>query len=179
MALKSASVLADALKALKPDMSKPAAVKKFVDEIGDYMDEVQAGSTGSKGIFKLNRPAMVSILLGQGPVMDTSWAPKFADAWEAGVLAAAITPGTVVNPAWVGSGSKDIATPGIGAAAIITIPAGKAILMAKLMTAKPTMGAPITIAEAVKAGTEALMFLNIGLSAPPPMAPTPIPAKAQ
>jgi hypothetical protein len=141
------------------------------------MDLLQAGPTGSSGIFALNRPAMIGILMTQEPTATKDWILKFADAWEAGVSGAIIAPATVTNPAWGGSGGVDTLTLPSGAATIVNIPAGKAILMAELSKVKPTVPAPMPLAEAVQKATKTLSFLCIGLS--PGMTPVPIPFTAQ
>jgi hypothetical protein len=179
MALAGIGVLADALFALPKTMSKADGVKNFVDKIGDYMDELQAGPTGSPGIFKLNRPVMVAQLMSVTPVNDKSWVSKLSNAWAAGVAQATITPGTVTvpPPTWIGSGNVDSETLPIGASTITTIPAGKDIMDGILMTATPTMKSPIIIARAVHNATIALSFTCIGKSLL--MVDVPLPFLAQ
>ena len=179
MALKPATVLAKALLDAGYSNVKYTGVKHIVDAIGDHMDQMQAGETGKSGIFALNREVMINILLSQSPVIDSSWVRIFTNAWEAGVEKASIASGTVLNPIWLGSGALDVVTSGIGAGAITNIPAAKKILTSKLLTIKPTKIEPIEFAEAIQLATTMLMYLNIGLSAPPTLSPIPIPAKAQ
>lgn len=174
MALAGASILADAILGIPRTTSKPSGVQAIVDEIGDYMDTVQ-GSGGSPGIFALNRPAMVGILMSQDPVDNSSWVANFANAWEAGVSGALITPGTVSNGAWTSSG-VDVLTPGSGAAAITNISAAKAILESMLMSVGPTMGAPMPMAEAVHEATKSFIFNCIGVATGG--SPVPVPTSA-
>lgn len=179
MSLPSASALKDKIKALAPSTDKAAATQAFVDVIGDFMDQIQAGPTGSPGILKFGRPAMFGILMTLAPVTDGSWMIGFANAWQAGMLTSIVTPGTVSNPAWLGSGNKDILTLPAAAATIPTIAAGFAVLLGKLAAVKPDSGAPQPLADAVHAAALVLIFICIGLGPPIVFPPIPIPIPAQ
>lgn len=178
MALAGKGVLASALLSMPKTTSKLDGVTNIVNEIGDYMDKLQAGGSGSPGIFALDRPSMIGILMSQNPVTNDSWVKIFSKAWEAGVSGATITPGTVTDSAWAGSGGVDAVTPGTGSAAITNIPAAKSVLEAKLKQVKPTIPAPLPMAEAVHEATKTLSFLCIGL-APVSFTPIPLPFTAQ
>jgi len=138
------------------------------------MNQVQASPLGTPGILTMNEPVMVSILMTQQPVANSSWISGFASAFEAGLLASVITPGTVTNPAWIGSGSLDILTLPSGAATIVTIPAAKAALTASLQMVTSSNSPPMPLAQAIHDATLLLQFTCIGLGPPPVFPPIPI-----
>lgn len=174
MALPGYMVLAQAIYDIPRTTSKINGVTNLVNAIGDYMDQMQADG-GSPTIFKLNRPAMIGILMQQHPVANNSWVIRFANGWEAGVNGAQITPGTVPNGAWSDSGGKDTETKSIGSGAILNVGAGKSVLITNLYKVIPTIRLPIEMALAVHLATLTLMYENIGLK---DKSPFPIPAKA-
>jgi hypothetical protein len=177
MSLDSASVLNTAILNMSPSASKPAATQAFVDVVGDFMDKIQGGPTGSVGIMAFGRPAMYAILVTQSPTTGNDWIANFASAWEAGCTAAVITPGTVSDPGWGGSGGFDTLTPGSGAAAILNIAAAKAILEAELASVTPDSSAALPFANAIRNAALTIQFNCIGVS--PGMSPAPIPKTAQ
>ena len=177
MSLDSASVLNTAILNMSPSASKPAATQAFVDVVGDFMDKIQGGPTGSVGIMTFGRSAMYAILVTQSPTTGNDWIANFASAWEAGCSAAIITPGTVSDPSWGGSGGVDTLTPGSGAAAIINLPIAKTTLESGLASVAPDNSAALPFANAIRDAALTIQFLCIGLS--PAMSPTPIPKTAQ
>jgi len=177
--LGTAQDLKSALLALEPTKDKTQGITKFVGVISSFMNKVQGGPLGSPGIFTFNDAAMIAILMTQQPVKDNSWIPTFASAWEAGCIAAVIAPGTVTNPVWIGSGTKDVATLPTAAATITTLSAAKALLTAGLASVGPTSDAPLPLANAIRNATLAFVFNCIGLGPPPPLTPIPVPTPAE
>ncbi len=177
--LDPATSLKSDLLALSPTMIPIVGITNFVGVIANYMNTVQGGSMGTPGIFTLNNPAMIAGLSALVPVNDNSWIVPFTLAFQAACLAAVITPATVTNPVWIGSGSLDVATLPIGAATITTIPVAVVDLTAKLMSAQPDSTAPLTMSEGVHDATLDFIFTCIGLAAPPALTPIPIPTQAQ
>lgn len=177
--LAPASVLSANIKQLSPSAIQAIGVTNFVNVICDYMDTVQGGSNGTPGILTMNRPIMITMLEAQLPVPDSSWIAGFVAAWQQGVLLGTITPGTVTNPAWLGSGGLDVNTLPSPAATIITLTAAAAVLQSGLAAALPDSSAPLPFAEAINAATLAFTFLCIGLAVPPTFIPTPIPIGAE
>jgi hypothetical protein len=177
--LSSADDLKASLLALKPTKDSSQGIKAFVGVIADFMSKIQGGPLGTPGILTFGSSAMEAILMTMQPVSDSSWISKFADAFEAGLLTSIITPGTITNPVWLGSGGLDILTLPSGAATIITIPVAKALLVSGLASVGPTSDAPLPLATAIRNAALALVFLAIGLGPPPTFIPTPIPTSAQ
>jgi hypothetical protein len=176
--LPTASSFKDSLLALSPTKDQAEGVNNFVNAVADFSNQVQAGSTGTPGILTFGNSAMVAILLTQHPVKDSSWIMPFANAWEAGILASVITPGTVTGPAWIGS-VVDVDTLPSAADTITTLSAAKAILISGLGNVAPTSDAPLPLATAIRNATLALTFNCIGLGAPPDFTPIPIPIPAE
>lgn len=179
MSLPSADTLKSELLALPPTENKMEGIANLVAVIAKHMNKVQGGPTGKAGIFTLNEPVMIGILSALVPVPDDSWITTFATAYQAASMAAIVSPATVSNPAWVGSGSKDILTLPIGAASIPTIAVAKTLLQAALQSAKPDDEAPKPIADGIHDATLAFLFLCIGLGPPPVFPPIPIPTPAK
>ena len=177
--LPSSDVLKNDILGLSLTDDKIQGITNLVAVIANYMNQVQGGPTGTPGIFALAEPDMVAILSTLELVTDNSWVSTFADAFQAGCEMAVITPGTVSNPEWLGSGGLDIATSPTGAATITTIAAAVSDLSSQLMDAKPDSDAPGPMAKAIHDATLDFVFTCIGLSAPPALAPIPIPTSAQ
>lgn len=177
--LPPAESLRQALKNLPPTKSKPEGIAAFVSEIANFCNMIQGGPTGSPGIFTFGNAAMTSLMMSMPPVSDDSWKTNLASAFEAGLLTGTITPGTVVNPAWAGSGTLDVLTLPAAAATIITIPVMKTVFLAGLASVGPTNDAPLPLANAVRDAMMAATFLCIGLGPPPTFIPTPLPISGQ
>ena len=126
--LPSVNSLSNNILALSPTPIPLAGVTSFVGVISAFMDQVQGGSTGTPGIFLLNGDILIPLLVAMPPVPDNSWIEVFATAMETAITASTITPGTVINPAWVSSG-VDVATLPSAAATITTIAAAKSTLV--------------------------------------------------
>src|ERR1035441_10428782 len=105
--LPSANDLKNHLKALAPTKDASEGIKNFVTVVANFTNQVQAGPMGSAGILTFGNSAMISAMTAMTPVKDSSWIQNFANAWEAGILSAVITPGTVMFPGWIGSGGAD------------------------------------------------------------------------
>ena len=151
----------------------------LVSVISSFMNQVQGGSTGNVGIFQLANALTIASLVTLQPVSDNSWIAGFADAMENGINGAIITPGTVTNPVWAGSGSLDIATLPTGVATITTISVAKAILIGELEDATAQNNPAVPFAKAISDATLAFVFTCIGLGPPPSFVPTPIPTSAE
>ncbi len=174
--LPTAESLKDSLLALSPSSDPVSAVNAFVKVIADFTAKAQGGPLGIPGIITFGNAAMASLLLAMPPVMDNSWIVPFANAWQAGILASIITPGTITNPIWIGS-TVDVATLPSAAATILTLPAATAILISGLASVVPDSNAPLPLATAIRDATLALVFNAIGLGALE--VPIPVPTAAQ
>jgi hypothetical protein len=97
---------------------------------------------------------------------------------EAGINASVITPATVTNGAWLGSGSKDTLTLPSAAATITTIAAAKATLISGLMAATASNNPPHPLAQSISDATLQFIFTCIGV-APAFEVPIPIPIPAE
>jgi hypothetical protein len=177
--LPSVNSLSSNILALPPTTDITAGMTSLVGVISDFMDQVQGGATGTPGIFTLANSLVITALSELTPVADSSWISGFANALESGITAAIITPGTVTNPAWSGSGNLDVATLPTGAATITTISAAKAALMSGLASATAGNNPAVPFAQAISDCTLAFVFTCIGLGPPPTEAPTPIPVSAE
>jgi hypothetical protein len=177
--LPSVNILSNNLLALSPTLIPLTGATAFVGVIADYMNQVEAHPGGSVGIFALANEIVIPLIVAMPPVSDNSWIPVFANALQAGILAAIITPGTVTNPLWLGSGTKDVATLPTGAATITTIPAATAALISALASATAGNNPAIPFAQAINDCTLQFIFTCIGLGAPPALPPIPIPLGAE
>jgi hypothetical protein len=177
--LPSSDDLKQSILNLSPSKDAVSGVTAFVKVIADFTNMVQGGPLGTPGILTFGNEAMIAMMLQMQPVKDASWIPKFADAWEEGILTSIITPGTISNPAiWLGS-IVDVATLPTAAATILTLPAAKAVLTAELANVKPDSNAPLPLATAIRDATLALVFNAIGLGPPPTFTPIPVPTSAE
>lgn len=177
--LPTESDFADSLAALAPTKDQSSGVDAFVTAISDFTNQLQAGPTGLPGILTFGNAAFKTALLTMQPVADNSWISNFANVWEAGINTSIITPGTVTEPVWIGSGGLDVATLPSATATITTIAAAKAVLISGLASVVPTSGKPIPLATALRNATLALTFTCIGLGSPPTLTPIPIPISAE
>lgn len=176
--LDPASVLSANLKALAPSPIPIVGATNFVNTVCDYMEKVQAGSGGSPGILTMNRPIFISMMTSMLPVPDLSWVPNFVAAWLEAVSTGVITPGTVSNPVWIGSGGFDTNTLPSAAATITTLAAAATSLQSSLLSIVPDPTSPLPLANAINAATLEFTFLCIGLASPPAFTPIPIPFSA-
>lgn len=172
--LSSAADFKIQLLALPPVKDAVTGVTNFVNAVGNFMDLVQAGPNGTAGIFALDRPAMISILLTQKPVKDNSWIPNFANAWYVGCTGAIITPGTVTDASTWTSSITDIDTSPSATVTITTLTAAKALLITGLQSVSATPDAPLPLANAIRNATLAFKFECIGLAISVP-SPIPVP----
>jgi hypothetical protein len=175
--LPSVDSLKSDLMNIKPSKDKLSACRAFAKVIGDFMSQAQAGPLGQPGILKFNTEVMAMALMTQGPVTDQSWASTMAQAWLAGLAASIIVPAQTSNPAWVGSGGKDVATLPLGLLSIPTAAIAQTLLQSLLMIATQSANPPVPMATAFKAAAGACVFLTIGLG--PLEVPIPIPTPAQ
>jgi len=177
--LVSAADLKTAFLALSPTTNSTEGVTAFVGVVANFMDQVQAGPTGTPGIFTLNQSVMIPLILAMPPVSDDSWISNFVSAWQTSVSASTITPGTVTESVWVGSGGLDIATLPSAATTITTIAAAAATLESGLNLVGAASDQTLQLATAIRDATLAFVFNCIGLAAPPPLTPIPIPLSAE
>lgn len=175
--LPNVNILAANILALPKTTDKMAGMTGFTRVIADFMDQVQASSEGSVGIFALAQSIVIPLLAALPLVADNSWIPGFADALEAGIINAIITPSTVTDRAWGGSAFRDTLTLPTGAATITTISAAKAILISELASATYSNNPPVPFAQAIMDCTLAFIFNCIGLG--PSLTPVPIPMSAE
>jgi len=175
MALPGVASLTTDLENLSPSTDPTAAWTAFADVIGNYVDQVQAGSLGSAGILIFNRAVFVTNLLPLAPINDNSWVAAMANAWEAAMLVSTITPGTVSDPSVWTASITDTNTLPAAATTITTIPVSKATLSAGLASATSANNPPQPLAQAFHDATLEFIFTTIGLALAPPGAPIPVP----
>jgi len=175
--LPPAQILANEILALPAAPVPLVGITNFVGLLTTYMANVQGGPTGLPGIFLLNSALVIAAMSAMQPVADNSWINSFADAMEAGILAAIITPGTVSEPAiWLLS-VVDVATLPLGAATITTIPAAKAKLISDLTSITASNNPPLPFAQAIYDMTLEFVFNCIGLTLL--SVPVPFPVSAE
>jgi len=173
------------LKALPSVDSQSTGAQNFAQALGDLMNKVQGGATGSPGIFAFAVPIMKAQLMTLTPTGGPEWATKLATGWQTACTASIITPGTVSNPAWTASG-VDVLTLPTAAATITTISAAGAALSSSLsavaqifQASNPDPGevanAPEKMAKAFRDATLLFQFTCIGLVLAPPAPPFPLP----
>lgn len=175
--LPPVSVLSANLMALAPSPIQAVAVMNFVDVVCDYIDMVQASPLGSPGILTTNRPIFAQTLQMQMPVPGPAWISNFVLAFQQGVSLGIITPGTVTNPVWLGSG-VDVLTLPTPIATIVTLELATSLLQVGLLNVSAAPGAPMPLAQAISDAVMAFSFLCIGLGPPPAFPPIPLPLPA-
>lgn len=187
MSLTALSDWTNALKNLPAVSSAPDGVHNFAVEISNHMDSVQAGPTGTAGIFTMEESTFESNLMTLGTSGDTSWVAKLVSAWQTAVIASSITSGTVTDPLWTLS-MTDIDTAGSAPVVISTIASAAATLQSELMAiatvftssnpdSTEVSNCPQQIAKAFRDATLAFTFNCIGEMTnplpPPPGIPVP------
>jgi hypothetical protein len=177
--LPSVQSLADNIKALPTTLIPIVGATNFVGVVADFMNQVQAGSTGHAGIFTLNQAVIIATLFEFRPVSDNSWIEPFADIMATGITASIITSGTVTEPVWIGSGLLDTETLPAAASTITTIAEAKEQLITDLQNVVANNNSPAPLAQAISDCTLKFVFLCIGLGPPPTFIPIPIPLDAQ
>jgi len=173
--LGSADDLKNQLLTLKPSDSPIEAATNFINVVAAFFDKVQAGPTGSPGIFTYNKAVAIPLIAALPPVPDQSWIMPFANAINAGAVAGTLTPGTVTLPAvWLVS-VVDVLPP-----VITTIAVAKNLLIAALTPVTSTNNPPLPLAQALYLYISAFIFLVTGIGgtviSPVPI-PVPIPAQ--
>lgn len=172
--LPSQTTLANNILALSPTTDEVAGLTSLVGVLADFMNQVQGGADGTVGIFTLDNPTVIAALSTLAPVDDNSWVAAFTTAFLSGVTAGVITPGTVTNSAWIGSGDKDTQTSPSAASTITTLSAFESTLMAGLNSATAENNPPQLFAGAFRDSTLEFQFECIGLGSPPVLPPIPI-----
>lgn len=152
--------------------SATAADINFADAIGDLTDPLEVIG-GTPGIILFARPIFATALDAMTPSAGMAWASIMANAWQSALAASVITPGTVSDPAWVGSGNSDVDTLPIGASTIINLAAAMASLQSALLTSQPAIGCD-DFAKAFRDATLMLQFQVIGKGPPPPLPQIPL-----
>lgn len=167
--LASVDSLNQQLLALPPVDTPTAGATQFVNCIADYMDRLQAGPTGSPGIFTFLRPAAIAAIMALPPVKDNSWITNFANAIHLGATGATLTSGTVVNPTWTASGVDVLPVVNTGlSAALATLISGLQPITSENNPAMP-------MAQAINGYAKSFTFLCTGLVAASSGPPTPLP----
>jgi len=177
--LPPSATLSAAIAAIPPSTNKNQGVESLVSAISAHVNQVQAGANGTPGIFTLANAAMEDVIKDMEPVADNSWVYNFADAFEAGVVSGVITPSTVTDPTWTGSGSLDVNTLPSASATITTIADAKAQLISDLLLVAAGNTAPLPVADALHQAVLKFTFNCIGLGSPPAFPPIPLPFNAQ
>lgn len=162
--LASAESLNQQLLHLPPTIDRFGGATQFIEVVGNYLDQVQAGPTGTPGILVYNKSAAVSALLQIGTFLDNSWINPIASAIHVGVTAGTTVPSTVTDPVWDGSGNKDILTSGSPSTTITTLGAAKSVLIGGLGSANYFNNPALPIATAIRNYALAFTFLCTGLN---------------
>jgi hypothetical protein len=172
--LPSQTVLANNILALSPTTDEVAGITSLVGVLADFMNQVQGGPDGMVGIFTLDNPTVIAALSTLAPVNNNSWVAAFSTAFLSGVTAGVITPSTVTNSAWIGSGDLDTETSPSAASTITTLSAFESTLMSGLDGATAENNPPQPFAAAFRDSTLEFQFECIGLGPPPTFTPIPI-----
>jgi len=157
--LPSPGSLSSDLLTLPEELSSHQAAVNFVAKVAAFMNQVQAGPTGTPGIFTFNNASAVSGIEALTPVLDNSWIVGFANALHSGSTAATLTPGTVSSPTWTSSG-VDVLPP-----TITTLPAALGVLIAGLGSVTSSNNPPMPLAQAISNYTLAFVFQCTGFEA--------------
>lgn len=172
--LPSVDSLNQQLLALPPTLSSLEGATQFVNTIAAFMDQVQAGPTGTAGIFTFDKAPAIAAIQVLPPVKDNSWIVNFANAIHTGTTAATLVPGTVTSPIWTVS-SVDVSPP-----VIITLGAALSTLIADLAPVLSLNNPALPMAQAINNYTLAFTFLCTGIAGTPiSPVPTPIPFPAE
>lgn len=176
MSLASVDSLNHQLLSLPPTLSSLEGATQFINCIADYMDKVQAGPTGSPGIFTYLRPPAIAAILSLPPVIDNSWIVNFANAVHLGTTGAILVPGTVTFAAWTASITDTFATP-----VNTTMAAALPVLVSGLQPVTSANNPAMPMAQAIHDYTLIFNFLCTGtvLAPPGPPIPLPLPFPAQ
>jgi hypothetical protein len=175
------STWTNALLSLPPDSSSSAGIINFVAAIATLMNKIQAGPTGTPGIFTLNQSVFISNLSGLTPTGTNSWVNTLANAWNAAVSASVITPDTVTAIVWTASGVDTLTSPS-ATTTIVSLSTAYATLVSELMaiatlfltpgiTYSQVSSYPQPLAQAFRDATLAFEFNCIGVESPS----TPVP----
>lgn len=167
--LPSVNSLSNDLLALPPTLSSLEGATNFINVVAAFMDQLQAGSGGTPGIFTYTKPPAIALLLALPPVNDNSWIPNFANAIHAGSTAAILAPGTVTNSAWTASGVDVLPPVNTGIATALPV------LISGLSNVTSSNNPPMPLAQAISDYTKAFTFLVTGLVLAPPGPPVPLP----
>ena len=177
--LPSQSTLANDILALPTTTDKVSGITNLVDLLGNFMDQVEGNPGGTVGIFTLNNATVIAALSSLVPVDDNSWVSAFTTAFLSGVTTGTITPGTVTNSAWIGSGNMDTETSPSPSSTITTLSAFESTLMSGLSSATAENNPPQPFAGAFRDSTLEFQFECIGLGPPPTFTPIPITIAAE
>jgi hypothetical protein len=159
---------------LPPSEDPVQGVTNFVNAVADFMNQVQAGSGGTPGIFTYDNATAIALFLAMPPTPSNSWIPLFVNALASGVETGIITPGTVTNPIWTASIVDAVTLPS-PLATIPTLAVAEALLTEELATIVASQDAPQPMAQALHDYVDAFVFITIGLVLAPPGPPIPVP----
>jgi hypothetical protein len=167
--LPSVSSLNSQILALSPNSSESSAMTNLVNVIAAFLNQMQAGATGSPGIFTYNNSAAISAMSSLPNAADSSWVSSFANGVHAGATAATLAPGTVVSPAWTASGVDTLPPTNTGLSAALSV------LVSGLNNCTYSNNPAMPMAQAISDYAKAFTFLCTGLVLAPPGPPIPLP----
>lgn len=165
--LPTADEFSSQLLTVPPEANSETAATNFIGVVATFLNQMQAGPTGTPGILTYNNSIAISGIAALTPVNDDSWITNFANAIHSGVTSATLTAGTVTSPAWTASG-VDTLPP-----TITTLPTALSLLISELATVTSSNNPPQPMAQAIHDYATALTFLCTGIVAGSP--PTPLP----
>lgn len=167
--LPSVSTLNNNILALQPVGVEITGITNLVNVIAAFMNQMQAGPTGTPGIFTYNNAAAIALLSSLPNVGDNSWVINFANGIHAGSTGAILVPGTVTAPAWTAS-VVDVLPP-----VNTTIAAALPVLISGLNNCSYSNNPAMPMAQAISDYAKAFTFLCTGLVLAPPGPPIPLP----
>jgi hypothetical protein len=167
--LPSVSTFSNTLLALSPVDVSLAGATQFIGAVASFINQVQAGPTGSPGILTYGESAAIAAMQSLPPVNDNSWITGFASAIHVGTTTGILVPGTVTSPAWTAS-LVDVDPP-----VIITSAIALSTLISGLSSVTSSNNPPVPMAQAISNYALALTFQCTGLALAPPGPPIPVP----
>lgn len=165
--LPSAFTLNSQLLSLPESDNSFQAATNFINIISSFIDQIQAGATGSPGIFIYSKPNPISMIQAMQPVDDNSWIINFANAIHSGSVSATLVSGTVVDPVWTAS-EVDVLIP-----TITNLSDALNVLISGLNNVNSTNNPPMPLAQAIYNYASTFIFQCTGLVAG--TSPTPLP----
>lgn len=167
--LPSVSSLNNDILALKPVGVEITGITNLVNVIATFMNQMQAGPTGTPGIFTYNNAAAIALLSSLPNVGNNSWVIPFANGIHAGSTGAILVPGTVTAPAWTASIVDVLPPVNTGIASALPV------LISGLNNCSYSNNPSMPMAQAISDYAKAFTFLCTGLVLAPPGPPIPLP----